>query len=129
MGIRTGTLRRAAAGAALLAVLVAGMPAPGRAAADSLVLAALHTLETSYVEPVDASALLDAAIAALRQATGLGEDLLPGIPRAPAQRKPPRPSPAPSTAPSRQAASTPDTSPSRPRPECSPPSTTATPTS
>jgi carboxyl-terminal processing protease len=80
MGIRTGTLRRAAAGAALLAVLVAGMPAPGRAAADSLVLAALHTLETSYVEPVDASALLDAAIAALRQATGLGEDLLPGIP-------------------------------------------------
>src|SRR5579875_2350520 len=80
MGIRTGTLRRAAAGAALLAVLVAGMPAPGRAAADSLVLAALHTLETSYVEPVDAPALLDAAIAALRQATGLGEDLLPGIP-------------------------------------------------
>lgn len=53
---------------------------PARAAEGSLILAALRTLEREYVRPVKPIPLLNAAIASLRRATGLGEDALPDIP-------------------------------------------------
>lgn len=51
-------------------------PPPG----DALALAALRILEADYVDPVNVPDLLDAAVAALRQAAGLSDNALPGIP-------------------------------------------------
>jgi carboxyl-terminal processing protease len=77
--------KRTAAGAlmgivisvALLATTPIGAQAAG--ANSSLVVDALHVLERYYVEEVDPLRLLNAAIASLRRATGLGEDALPYI--------------------------------------------------
>ena len=54
---------------------------PLASAADgSLVIAALRTLEREYIDPVKPILLLNGAIAALRKASDLGEDILPDIP-------------------------------------------------
>ena len=53
---------------------------------DSLVLAAVRVLEEDYVDPVQPVPLLNAAIATLRKATGLGPDaLLPDIAPGPSE--------------------------------------------
>lgn len=62
---------------ALLATTQTGARAAG--ANSSLVVDALHVLERYYVEEVNPLRLLNAAIAALRMATGLGGDALPYI--------------------------------------------------
>jgi carboxyl-terminal processing protease len=69
--------------AGLLAIALLLVPfsrLPHAAAADaSLVIAALHILEQEYVDPVQPTPLLNAAIATLRKASTLGTDALPDI--------------------------------------------------
>jgi carboxyl-terminal processing protease len=68
---------------ALLAVAVLVMPcanvSPAWGADGSLVIAALHLLERTYVDPIQPVPLLNAAIATLRQATNEGAGVLPDI--------------------------------------------------
>jgi hypothetical protein len=52
---------------------------PARAADSSLVVAALRVLEERYVDRVDPTTLLNAAIASLRKASNLGPDALADI--------------------------------------------------
>ncbi len=74
--------------AALLILWVTSLACLGHApikaqaagADSSLVLAALHVLETDYVKPVDATKLLNATIAGLRKAAHQGAETLPDIP-------------------------------------------------
>ena len=63
-------------------ILLTNIPREARAAGadSSLVLAALHVVETDYVKPVDAIKLLNAAVAGLRKATNQGPLVLPDIP-------------------------------------------------
>jgi carboxyl-terminal processing protease len=72
------------AGLLAIAILLVPLPqAPHAAAADAtLVVAALHVLEQEYVDPVQATPLLNAAIAILRKASNLSTDVLPDIPAA-----------------------------------------------
>jgi carboxyl-terminal processing protease len=65
---------------ALVAVLLLGLGLPARAADGTLVLAALQVLERNYVEPVHSVDLLNAAVTALREATGQSQVALPPIP-------------------------------------------------
>ena len=70
-------------GILLTLVFLLTPPGPVRqatAADGSLVLAALHVLEQEYVDTVNPVQLLNAAIAALRDAANLGADQLPDIP-------------------------------------------------
>lgn len=66
---------------ALVVLLTPPGPVRRAAAADgSLVIATLHVLEQEYVDTVDPVQLLNAAIAALRDAATLSADQLPDIP-------------------------------------------------
>lgn len=70
----------------LIAVFLISPPIAGQAADSSLVLSAIGVLEREYVKPVNAIALLNAAIAALRAAIHVGPeklpDIAPGLPEA-----------------------------------------------
>lgn len=66
--------------AVVLAVTLAGGVSPARAATGSLVLSALDTLARNYVDPINQTALLNAAIATLRQTAHAGADVLPDLP-------------------------------------------------
>ncbi len=65
-----------------IAMLLVPLPQarPAAAADATLVVAALHVLEQEYVDPVQATPLLNAAIAILRKASNLSTDVLPDIP-------------------------------------------------
>ena len=66
---------------ALVFVLTPWPQVPHATAADaSLVIAALHILEQQYVDPLQPVSLLNAAVATLRKASGLGTDALADIP-------------------------------------------------
>jgi carboxyl-terminal processing protease len=81
MILRTGRLRVVALLAAL--ILLGGLlgpTSPASAADGTLVIAALHVLEREYVEPVHSIDLLNAAVAALREATHQSAAALPDIP-------------------------------------------------
>jgi carboxyl-terminal processing protease len=80
------TQPRAALRSYLAAVLAATLllipfaQVPRASAADgSLVVAAVRVLEEDYVDPVQPTALLNAAVAALRKATNEGPDQLPDV--------------------------------------------------
>ena len=75
----TRTIRRLIAGV-LVAGLLGGLTPAARAADGSLVIAALQVLEQEYVDPVHPIPLLNAAIAALRDATHVNAATLPDIP-------------------------------------------------
>lgn len=66
----------------LVCVAVSAAHAPVAAAPPdgSLVVEALRVLEREYYAPVDATRLLNAAVATLRKATGAGPGVLPDIP-------------------------------------------------
>ena len=74
----TPRVLRLAAGL-LIATSLTSSPTAGQAADSSLVLSAIGVLEREYVKPVNALALLNAAIAALRAATHAGPETLPDI--------------------------------------------------
>jgi carboxyl-terminal processing protease len=65
--------------AVILTAAVAAGTVPARAATGSLVLAAINTLDRNYVDPINRVALLNAAIATLRERTHAGPTALPDI--------------------------------------------------
>jgi len=72
-------LRSCLAGLLAVALIPFAQLPHARAADGALVIAALHTLEQEYVDPVQPIPLLNAAIATLRRATNEGVDVLPEI--------------------------------------------------
>lgn len=66
--------------AVVLAVTVAGGIVTAHAATGSLVLSAIDTLERNYVDPINQVALLNAALATIRQETHTSAFVLPDIP-------------------------------------------------
>jgi carboxyl-terminal processing protease len=65
--------------AVILTAAVAAGTVPAHAATGSLVLAAINTLDRNYVDPINRVALLNAAIATLRERTHAGPTTLPDI--------------------------------------------------